>query len=58
MGNYCCSDCDRPKETEPLTQQVTLEPSEQNEPRPEVAKPVTVHIDVSPKVKEIHMLYK
>jgi hypothetical protein len=58
MGNYCCSDCDRPRDTDHISSPLTLEAVEQDEPLPSVAKPVTIHIDVSPKVKEIHMLYK
>lgn len=51
MGNYCCTDCDRPKDMEPLIPLVALESNNADEPLPSVAKPVTIHIDVSPKVK-------
>ena len=45
------------EQTAPLAN-LELKTAESDEPLPEMARPVQSHIDVHPKVKEIHMLYK
>jgi hypothetical protein len=58
MGSQCCSDCGRAKEIETFSALLELKNHSSDEPLPTVAIPVKVHVDIHPKVSEIHKIYR